>query len=202
LRSVKAFAVAGVALCIVFISGSAWAQRGHARSLTVHPAVGTQAVDVFVQGDLRCRDVTGMRCRGYLYGHPIELFVTSRAHVEIEVTWANVNTVMALVGPSGSYADNDGGRGELSRLEMVLERGRHTLYLGTRHPGRFGQARVAVTARPLAPPPPRVVVVSPPRPVPPRVVVAPAPPRPRVVPVVVYDRHDEHGRGRHGRRGR
>ena len=119
-------------------------------ALDVYAGMHTHAINLPVAGDVRCRDVVGRRCRGRLYHHPIPLHVRRPTLVDIEVDHANVDTVLALVGPSGAFADDNGGRRRLSRIRALLQPGT-TLFVRGRSawprvwlPGPVGDSRVAL----------------------------------------------------------
>jgi len=112
--------------------------------VAVSPGYASSSFSVATAGEIDCRSVSGRYCTGYFYHHPVEIDVLSRTNVEIEVTWANVDTVLALVGPSGVFADDDGGSGTNSKITAFLSPGRYLLYTGTYGYGASGQMTVAV----------------------------------------------------------
>lgn len=189
----RLLAVSAAAVALVF-AGAAWAQVGYWEGPThicadpgfvIGPGMPSHEFSTPVWGEVPCSEVTGTYCVGYVSPDPICVRVDYPTTVSIDVTWANVDTVLALIGPGGSFADDDGGPGTNSRLVSYLVPGDYLLYAGTYSYGGAGSVAIALGDISWAPSPPPVVVYSSPpawpvyRPVPlpfPRPHYHPAPP--------------------------
>ncbi|MCA9562140.1 MAG: hypothetical protein KC561_01565 [Myxococcales bacterium] len=108
----------------------------------------TSADHTFTQalnGRVSCTRATGTACTGYVNRDPMVIDVKERMTLEIEVESATVDTVLALVGPSGVFSDDDGGHGTNSLIRATLLPGEYELYMGTfSHHGR-GDATITVS---------------------------------------------------------
>jgi hypothetical protein len=100
-------------------------------SLEVRPGMTAQELSFGTRGTVGCNELTGVSCPGYLAPEPICLDVRRATLLDIEVTRADVDTVLALTGNGLVRADDDGGTGTNSRITQYLTPGEYRLYPGT-----------------------------------------------------------------------
>lgn len=125
-------------------------------SLDVQPGMADHELRLSTSGVVECNDVTGASCTGYLSREPICLDVRRPLTLDIEVTHADVDTVLALTGNGLVRTDDDGGYGTNSRITQYLTPGQYRLYTGTYTRRSEGSLSVAFRdASPAPPAPPR-----------------------------------------------
>jgi hypothetical protein len=125
-------------------------------SFEVRPGMSEHALSLDTRGARSCGEVTGSYCPGYLARQPICLDVRRPMTLDIEVTRADVDTVLALTGPGLVRTDDDGGYGTQSRITQYVAPGEYRLYTGTYSHRARGTLSLAIRdADARAPEPPR-----------------------------------------------
>jgi hypothetical protein len=143
------------ALVVTSISTDGWSQGGTYGGGVIAPGSPPMTLSGTSGGPRQARSM-GSQCRGTIAARPDHVFrVSSPMTVHFEVLNASGDTTMVIVGPSGTFCDDDSGNGFNPRIIQHLMPGRYRVFIGSYSAGNLYPYTLRVQGQgvPMPPPP-------------------------------------------------